>query len=83
LVHFGIKKGAVPPFFLKRGAMAPFLRTPTPFWKKGGRKGVKYTKKGGMIPTENRKSSKSDTSKIPKPKILLVTPWYNCKKHSR
>jgi len=39
LVHFGIKKGAVPPFFLKRGAMAPFLRSSTPFWKKGGRKG--------------------------------------------
>ena len=52
LVHFGIKKGAVPPFFLRRGAMAPFLRTPTPFWKKGGKKGGKYTKKGGTIPTE-------------------------------
>jgi len=25
-VHFGIEKGAVPPFFLKRGATAPFLR---------------------------------------------------------
>jgi len=51
-VHFGIKKGVVAPFFLKRGAMAPFLRSPTPFWKKGGRKGGKYTKKGGMIPTK-------------------------------
>jgi hypothetical protein len=30
-VQFGIKKGAVPPFFLKRGAMAPFLRRSTPF----------------------------------------------------
>ena len=71
-VHFGIKKGAVPPFFLKRGAMAPFLRSSTPFWKKGGRKGGKYSKKGGTIPTE--KSSKSDTGKIPIPKKLLVTP---------
>ena len=51
-VHFGIKKGEVPPFFLKRGAMAPFLRSSTPFWKKGGRKGGKYSKKGGTIPTE-------------------------------
>jgi hypothetical protein len=29
--HFGIKKGAVPPLFLKRGAMAPFLRSSNPF----------------------------------------------------
>jgi hypothetical protein len=35
-VHFGIKKGAVPPFFLKRGGMAPFLRSLTPFRKKRG-----------------------------------------------
>ena len=52
-VHFGIKKGAVPPFFLKRGAMAPFLRSSTPFWKKGGRKGGKYTKKGGIDTDQN------------------------------
>jgi hypothetical protein len=51
-VHFGIKKGAVPPFFLKRGATAPFLRSSATFWKKGGRKGGKYTKRGGSIPTE-------------------------------
>jgi len=73
-VHFGIKKGAVPPFFPKRGAMAPFLRSSTPFWKKGGRKGGKYTKKGGSIRPKYRKSSKSDTGKIPIPKKLQVTP---------
>jgi len=48
-----IKKGAVPPFFLKRGAMAPFLRSSTPIWKKGGRKGGKYTKKGGIDTDRN------------------------------
>ena len=30
LIHFGIKKGAVAPFFLQRGAMAPFLRSSYP-----------------------------------------------------
>ena len=76
-VHFGIKKGAVPPFFLKRGAMAPFLRAPTPFWKKkGGGKGGIIRKRGERYRPKYRKSSKSDTSKIPIPKKLLVTPWY-------
>jgi len=42
----------MPPFFLKRGAMAPFLRSPLSLLEKGGRKGGKYTKKGGTIPTE-------------------------------
>jgi len=46
-VHFGIKKGAVPPFFLKRGAMAPFLRRSTPFWKKRGEERGEVYKKGG------------------------------------
>jgi hypothetical protein len=76
LVHFGIKKGAVPPFFLKRGAMAPFLRS-SPFGKKGGRKGGKYTKKGGIDTPKYRKSNKSDTGKIPIPKKLPVPPRYN------
>jgi len=70
VVHFGIKKGAVPPFFLKRGAMAPFLRSSTPFWKTGGRKGGKYTRKGGINTDRN-------TGKIPIPKKLPVTPRYN------
>ena len=46
-VHFGIKKGAVTPFFLKRGAMAPFLRSSTPFWKKRGEERGEVYKKGG------------------------------------
>ena len=75
-VHFGIKKGAVPPFFLKRGSMAPFLRSSSPFWKKGGRKGGKYTKRGERYRPKYRKSSKSDTGKIPIPKKLPVTPRY-------
>ena len=61
-VHFGIKKGAVPPFFLKRGAMAPFLRSSTPFWKKGGRKGGKYTKKGGI---DTDRNTENPTNLIP------------------
>jgi hypothetical protein len=71
--HFGIKKGAVPPFFLKRGAMAPFLRS---FGKKGGGKGGSIQKRGERYRPKYRKSSKSDTSKIPIPKKLLVAPWY-------
>jgi len=54
--------------------MAPFLRSPTPFWKKGGRKGGKNAKKGGNDTDRNTKNPKSDTSKIPIPKKLLVTP---------
>jgi len=42
----------VAPFFLKRGAMAPFLRSYNPLLEKGGRKGGKDKKKGGTIPTE-------------------------------
>jgi hypothetical protein len=67
-VHFGIKKGAVPPFFLRRGAMAPFLRTPTPFWKKGGRKGGKF-KKGG-----------NDTDRNTENPANLIPAKYNTKK---
>jgi hypothetical protein len=75
-VHFGIKKGAVPPFSLKRGAMAPFLRSLTPFWKRGEERGEVYKKGGDRYRPKYRKSSKSDTGKIPIPKKLLVTPRY-------
>ena len=44
------KRGQLSPFFLKRGAIAPFLRSPAPLLRK---KGGNNTKKGGMIPTEN------------------------------
>ena len=37
----------MPPFFLKRGAMAPFLRRSTPFWKKRGEERGEVYKKGG------------------------------------
>ncbi len=50
------KRRQLPPFFLKRGLMAPFLRSIAPFrGKKGGtiQKGGNNTKKGGTIPTEN------------------------------
>jgi hypothetical protein len=44
--------------------MAPFLRSSTPFLEKGGRKGGKYTKKGGTIPTEIPKiQQNTDTEK--------------------
>ena len=44
------KRGQLPPFFLERGAIAPFLRSPAPLLRK---KGGNDTKKGGMIPAEN------------------------------
>jgi len=76
-VHFGIKKGAVPPFFLKWGAMAPFLRSSNPLSiKRGEERGEVYKKGGDRYWPKYRKSSKSDTSKIPIPKKLPVTPRY-------
>ena len=56
----------MPPFFLKRGAMAPFLRSSTPFWKKRGEeRGEVYKKRGERYRPKYQKSSKSDTGKIP------------------
>ena len=46
-VHFGIKKGAVAPFFLKRGAMAPFLRSSNPLLEKKGEERGEVYEKGG------------------------------------
>jgi hypothetical protein len=66
--------GWLPPFFLKRGAMAPFLRSSAPLLRK---KGGKDTKRGEWYQLKYRKHSKSDTSKIPIPKKLLVILWYN------
>jgi hypothetical protein len=37
--------------------MAPFLRSSTPSWKKGGSKGGKYTKKGGIDTDRNTKNT--------------------------
>ncbi len=56
------KRGRLPPFFLK-----------SPFW---GKKGGTIQKRGERYLPKYRKPSKSDTSKIPIPKKLLVTPWY-------
>jgi len=50
--YISVSKRGQSPFFLKRGAMAPFLRSSTPFWKKGGGKGGSIQKRGGSIPTE-------------------------------
>ncbi len=44
------KSWQLPPKFLKRGAMAPFLRSSAPLLTK---KGGNDTKKGGTIPTKN------------------------------
>jgi hypothetical protein len=44
------KRGQLPPFFLKRGVMAPFLTRTAPLSRK---KGGNDTKKGGTILTEN------------------------------
>ena len=41
--------------------MAPFLRSSIPFWKKGGRKGGKYTKKGG-IDTDRRQYTDTENT---------------------
>jgi len=46
-VHFGIEKGPLPPFFLKRGAMAPFLRSSNPLLDKRGEERGEVYKKGG------------------------------------
>jgi len=65
------------PLFPQKGGNGPlFEELQPPFGKKGGRKGGKYTKRGERYRPKYRKSSKSDTSKIPIPKKLLVTPRY-------
>ncbi len=44
------KRGQLPPFFHKRGAMGPFLRSTAPLSRK---KEGNDTKQGGTIPTKN------------------------------
>ena len=61
------KRKTMAPISLKRGAMAPFLRSPAPLLRE--KSGEQY-KKGGMIPTENTKYKanlipvNTDTKKI-------------------
>jgi len=68
------KRGSAPRF-PQRGARCPFSRSPSPFWKKGGRKGGHYTKKGWTILTEIPKIQQiwypvnTDNQKV------LVTLW--------
>jgi len=50
---FRYQKGGSAPFFLKRGAMAPFLRASTPFWKKRGEERGEVYKKGGIDTDRN------------------------------
>jgi hypothetical protein len=81
-VHFGNIFLAGTPFFLEKGAVAPFLR------KKGGTGPLFDTaspsfvekRSSRQISNTDRKyrppSKSSDTGKIPIPKKLLVTPWY-------
>ena len=72
----------MPPFFLKRGALAPFLRSSTPFWKKRGEeRGDVYKIGGDRYQPKYRKSNKSDTGKIPIPKKLPVPPRYNSRQN--
>jgi hypothetical protein len=73
---FRYKKGGSTPLFPQKGGNGPLFEKLDPFLKKGGRKGGKYTKKGGIDTDRNRKSSKSDTGNIPIPKKLLVTLRY-------
>jgi hypothetical protein len=81
-VHFGIIILAVTPFSLKKGALAPFLRekggtgplfdtASPPFAKKRSSRQTSNTDQNTDRPVQ------SDTGKIPMPKKLLVTPWYN------
>jgi len=56
-VHFGIKKGAMPPFFLKRGAMAPFLRSSSPLLEKRGEEKGEVYKKGGNDTDRNTENT--------------------------
>jgi len=64
------KRGQCPPFSSKGGQWPPFWEAPPHFGKKGGRKGGKYTKKGGIAPTEIPKIQQiwyrqnTDTEKI-------------------
>jgi len=50
---FGIKKGAVSPFFLKRGATAPFLRSYNPLLEKRWEERGDVYEKGGNDPDRN------------------------------
>ena len=70
------KRGQCPPFSSKGGQWPPFWEAQPPFGKKGGGKGGSIQKRGERYRPKYRKSSKSDTGKIPIPKKLLVTPRY-------
>ncbi len=73
-VQFGIKKGVIAPFFPQKGGNDPLFKELCPLLRK---KRGNNTKRGERYRTKYRKPRKSDTSKIPIPKKLMVTPRYN------
>jgi hypothetical protein len=84
------KIGGNPLFPKKGGPWPPFCTLRPPFEEKRNSHGIFQKKEFPQIlkkvfppkltvqqyPPKYRKPSKSDTSKIPIPKRLLVTPWY-------
>jgi hypothetical protein len=74
---FRYKKGGSAPLFPQKGGNGPLFEKLNPFWKKGGTKGGKYTKKGGIDTDRNTENTANLYGKIPIPKKLLVTPRYN------
>ena len=86
-----LKKMAGAPFFLRRGGLGPLFvhfalllkikrNSRGIFQKKSSREILKRCSRQILqynnTDRKYRKPSKSDTSKIPIPKKLLVTPWY-------
>jgi hypothetical protein len=64
----------LPPFFLKRGAVAPFLRSSAPLLRK---KGGNDTKQGGTIPTENTDTEPIRPGNTNTEKMTGITAVYN------
>jgi hypothetical protein len=68
---FWLKKGAIAPFLRKKGGTGPLFDTASPtFGEKRSSRQTSNTDRNTNRPV------KSDTGKIPIPKKLLVTPWY-------
>ena len=74
---FRYQKGGSAPLFPQKGGNGPLFEKLNPLLeKKGGGKGGSIQKRGERYRPKYRKSSKSDTGKIPIPKKLPVPPRY-------
>jgi hypothetical protein len=73
---FFLQKGGTGPLFEEKGGHCPLFDTASPpFAEKRSSRQISNTDRKYQPP------SKSDTGKIPIPKKLLVTPWYNSRKY--